>query len=131
MPYRIEVSRENDVVILYAEGCFDLSFGFALWQYCRPEEGRYRHYFISLARVTDLRDSGLAWLQMFVRWARGAGVTVRIMDGTPAHRERCINAGLPLYSPADLHFNPAGSDATIAIPLPAMQTSVRVNGHRF
>ncbi len=40
MSFMINRSRDGKTVILSVNGRFDLSLGFALWQYCRPEEYR-------------------------------------------------------------------------------------------
>lgn len=101
MSFHIQASTESAVVTLAVEGRFDLSIGFALWQYCRPEERRYHGYIIDLAQVSDLRDSGLSWLLMFTRWAKGSGVRVRVVNVSPEDRQRCAELGIPVYAPGD------------------------------
>jgi hypothetical protein len=83
MSYRIEVFTEHKAVALHAEGRFDLSLGFALWQFCRPEEGRYRYYLLDFARVSELCDSGLGWLRDFGRWAKRADASVHAVNVRP------------------------------------------------
>jgi hypothetical protein len=60
---------------------FDISQGIALWQYCQPEEYHYQKYVFNLSRVNDLRDSGLAWLRMFVKWAHREEAAVQVIMG--------------------------------------------------
>lgn len=121
MSYRIEVFTEHNAVALRAEGRFDLSLGFALWQFCRPEEGRYRYYLLDFACVSELCDSGVGWLRDFCRWAKEADASVHAVNVRPEHRQGCIDSGIPVYMPGDdpvfLRFDQARGEA-IATPLP-------------
>lgn len=83
MSFRIEISPDGQVVMLHADGYFDLSLGFAFWQYCQPLERGYRCYVFNFANVHELRDSGLGWLMQFTRRAEAAGASVRFVNEEP------------------------------------------------
>jgi len=70
--FTIMLSPDRKTVTLSAMGHFDLSLGFALWQYCEPDRNRHENYIIDLADVTEMRDSGLGWLIMLVSGRGGA-----------------------------------------------------------
>lgn len=93
MSFMINRSPDGKIVMLSVTGCFDLSLGFALWQYCQPEEYRYQSYVFNLSGVSELRDSGLAWLRMFVKWAQQEEATVRLII-RPEIKEEFVAAGL-------------------------------------
>lgn len=101
MGFRIEIDRGRALVTLWVEGRFDLRSGFALYQYCAREKRGFRHYVIDLARVTDLRESGLSWLRMFTRWAGGRGIGVRIINTGLEHTERCRQWDIAVCTPGD------------------------------
>jgi Anti-anti-sigma regulatory factor (antagonist of anti-sigma factor) len=68
--------------------------GFALWQYCQPDANGHQTYVFDLAEVTEVRDSGLAWLMMFQRRARRAGAHVGAVSVAPALEKRLAQAGI-------------------------------------
>jgi hypothetical protein len=83
---------------------FDISQGIALWQYCQPEEYHYQKYVFNLSRVNDLRDSGLAWLRMFVKWAHREEAAVQVII-RPELKEDFIAAGLDVEDTASSDSN--------------------------
>jgi len=92
----IKTSADRRTLKVTVRGRFDMSLVFDLWQTCQLERGRYHTYIFDLARVGELRDSGLAWLTMFQRWATKAKIGVRLMNCRPDIGERCIKAGLKM-----------------------------------
>jgi len=92
--FTIMLSADRKAVTLSAVGQFDLSHGFALWQYCEPERNRHENYIIDLVDVTDMRDSGLNWLIMFCEWARRSDARVRVVHARPAIACRLLAAGI-------------------------------------
>ncbi|MGH8582409.1 MAG: STAS domain-containing protein [Gammaproteobacteria bacterium] len=92
--FTILLSADRTTVTLSAVGHFDLSHGFALWQYCEPDRNRHESYIIDLADVTDMRDSGLGWLMMFCHWARRSGAGVRVVHARAAIAYRLLAAGI-------------------------------------
>jgi anti-anti-sigma regulatory factor len=98
-------SPDGKIVMLSVTGCFDLSLGFALWQYCKPEEYHYQKYVFNLSEVSDVRDSGLTWLRMFVKWAQQGEATVRLIT-RPEIKEDFIAAGLDVDDGAALAKRP-------------------------
>jgi anti-anti-sigma regulatory factor len=106
MAFIINRSRDGKTVILNVNGRFDISQGFALWQYCQPEEYHYQKYVFNLSGVNDLRDSGLAWLRMFVNWAHREEAVVRVII-RPEIKEDFIAAGLDVEYTAS---SEAGAD---------------------
>ncbi|MCI0421972.1 MAG: STAS domain-containing protein [Acidobacteria bacterium] len=92
--FMISLSPDGKTVTLSARGRFDLSLGFALWQYCQPEQGRHQTYIFDLSGVDDLHDSGLGWLKMFMRWAQRSGACVRMVNTRPEIEQRLIAAGI-------------------------------------
>ena len=92
--FTIMLSADRKAVTLSAVGHFDLSHGFALWQYCEPDRNRHENYIIDLREVTDMRDSGLGWLIMFCQWARRSGARVRVVHARPAIAYRLSAAGI-------------------------------------
>ncbi len=80
MSFRIEISQSQQVVTVNVKGRFDLSLGFAFWQYCEPEQRPARSYFFNFLDVTEVFDSGLTWLKTFLRWARKHGVRVCLVN---------------------------------------------------
>lgn len=103
--FTIMVSADGTTVTLSAMGHFDLSHGFALWQYCEPDRNRHESYIIDLADVTDMRDSGLGWLVMLRQWARRSGARVRVVHARPAIAYRLLAAGIA-HEPAWLLDSP-------------------------
>ena len=110
--FTIMLSADRETVTLSAVGHFDLSLGFALWQYCEPDRNRHENYIIDLADVTDMRDSGLGWLIMFCQWARRSGARVCVVHARPAIAYRLLAAGIahepawlvdPPSAVADIH----------------------------
>lgn len=126
MGFRIQVESTLARVTLWVEGRFDLSQGFALYQYCQPEEGRIRHCVISLAGVTDLRDSGLDWLRMFLRWGTERGIGVQIIDAKPEHAERYRQWNIPVHTPGDhplfLRLGDSGAEPRFDPDVPLSQS---------
>lgn len=106
--FTIILSADRKTVTLSAMGHFDLSLGFALWQYCEPDRNRHENYIIDLAEVTDMRDSGLGWLIMLRQWARRSGARVRVVHARPAIAYRLLTAGI------------AHEPACLVDPLPAV-----------
>ena len=90
----ITCSPDGATVVLSARGHFDLPLGFAFWQYCQPEMCRRETFVFNLAGVTELRDSGLGWLMMFLRWARRSGMGVRVINASPEVGPRLSAAGI-------------------------------------
>lgn len=99
--FTIMLSPDRKTVTLSAMGHFDLSLGFALWQYCEPDRNRHENYIIDLADVTEMRDSGLGWLIMFGQWARRSGARVSVVHARPANACRLSAAGIA-HEPARL-----------------------------
>jgi len=98
----IKTSADRRTLNVTVRGRFDMSLVFDLWQTCQLEQGRYHTYIFDLARVGELRDSGLAWLMMFQRWATKAKIGVRLMNCRPEITERCASAGLEMEAAAPL-----------------------------
>ncbi|MGH8536070.1 MAG: STAS domain-containing protein [Gammaproteobacteria bacterium] len=92
--FTIMLSADGKTVTLSAMGHFDMSLGFALWQYCEPDRNRHESYIVDLADVTDMRDSGLGWLVMLRQWARRSGARVRVIHARPAIAYRLLTAGI-------------------------------------
>ncbi|MGH9894480.1 MAG: hypothetical protein ACREA0_21360 [bacterium] len=101
MSFRIEVAVGRNVVLLWVQGRFDLSTGFAVFQCCQPEIQPFRLYALNLAGVSDLRDAGLSWLRMFMPWGQRAGISVQIIDVRPEHRQRYSEWGIPVAASID------------------------------
>lgn len=101
MSFRIEAGVGRNVVMLWVEGRFDLSTGFAVFQCCQPDMHPFRHNGLNLGGVSDLRDAGLSWLRMFMRWAQGAEIGVQIINVRPEHRQRCAEWGIPVATSID------------------------------
>lgn len=136
MSFHIQVDTERAVVMMWAEGLFDLSTGFAVYQYCQPEERRYHHYILNLARVSELRDSGLSWLRTFIRRAKEAEIRVDVINVKPEHRQRCSEWRIPVYTPGDhpalLGLGDSGlepiEELDLGVPIP--KTVRRVDSRR-
>jgi len=94
----INTFADDGILRVIVTGPLDMSLVFDLWQTCQLEQGRYHTYIFDLARVGELRDSGLAWLMMFQRWATKAKIGVRLMNCRPDVGERCVSAGLEMGS---------------------------------
>ncbi len=92
--FTIMLSADRKTVTLSVKGHFDLSHGFALWQYCEPDRNHHENYIVDLADVTDMRDSGLNWLIMFCQWARRSDARVRVVHARPAIAYRLLAAGI-------------------------------------
>ncbi|MGH8533864.1 MAG: STAS domain-containing protein [Gammaproteobacteria bacterium] len=92
--FTIMSSADGKTVTLSAMGHFDMSLGFALWQYCEPDRNHHESYIIDLADVTDMRDSGLGWIVMLRQWARRSGARVRVIHARPAIACQLLAAGL-------------------------------------
>ena len=92
--FTIMLSADRKTVTLSAMGHFDLSHGFALWQYCEPDRNRHENYIIDLADVTDMRDSGLNWLIMFYQWARRGDARVCVVHARPAIACQLLAVGI-------------------------------------
>ncbi len=92
---RIESWVIDQTVTIAIFGCFDLSLSASLWAASRWHSDRFDKYVVQMNGVTELRDSGLAWLIMFKRKTLGiqASVVVRGCRGEIA--SRCQAAGLP------------------------------------
>jgi ABC-type transporter Mla MlaB component len=103
--FTIHIIPDHETVMLSAYGHFDLAVGFALWQYCQPEQRRYRHYIVDLAGVNELRDSGLAWLIMFSRWAAARGAGVRLINAYHEIEQRCLAAGITVNDSATCNID--------------------------
>lgn len=98
----IKTSADRRTLKVTVRGRFDMSLVFDLWQTCQLEQGRYHTYIFDLARVGELRDSGLAWLTMFHWRATRAGAGVRLINCRPEITERCVSAGLEMGAAAPL-----------------------------
>lgn len=94
MSFTITITPDNSTVIMHAYGHFDMSQGFALWNYCQPENGNYKNYIINLREVKELRDSGLGWLMAFQRYARSINAGVRIITANSAFQHRLGQIGV-------------------------------------
>ncbi len=92
--FNILVSGDDATVTLRVRGAFDLSVGFAFWQYCQPEVHRRRTYVFDLEEVNDLQDSGLGWLQSFLRQARRYGQRVDLIRARAEVVQRLRAAGI-------------------------------------
>ena len=90
----IEISAQYDTLKVAVKGRFDMSLCFDLWYKCQLEDGRFRSYLFDLGEVSDLRDSGLAWLMMFSRRAEKTGARTCIINCGPEVAGRCLAAGL-------------------------------------
>src|ERR671915_164237 len=96
----IKTSADHRTLKITVRGRFDMSLVFDLWQTCQLEQGRYHTYIFDLARVDELRDSGLAWLTMFHWRATRAGAGVRLINCPSDVGEGCIKAGVEMGSVA-------------------------------
>jgi ABC-type transporter Mla MlaB component len=96
----IKRPADGGILRVMITGHFDMSLVFDLWQTCQLEQDRYHTYLFDLARVGELRDSGLAWLTMFHRRATRAGAGVRLINCRPEMAERCVSVGLEMGSVA-------------------------------
>ena len=105
MAFTINISPDGKIVVISVTGRFDLSLGFALWQRCQPEKRCYQTYIFNLSDVIELRDSGLAWLKLFTKWAREVGADVHIVRARSEIEKRCIDAGIDV----DTSTYPAGN----------------------
>ncbi len=108
--FTIMLSADRKTVTLSAVGQFDLSHGFALWQYCEPDRNRHESYIIDLTEVTDMRDSGLGWLIMFCQWARRSDARVRVVHACPAIAYRLLAVGIAHESACLVDPRPAVVD---------------------
>jgi anti-anti-sigma regulatory factor len=100
MSFTITISPDGKTVSFSVSGRFDLSLGFALWQYCQPEKRCYQTYIFNLSSVSDLRDSGLAWLKLFTKWAREVGADVHLSNASSEIEKRCIATGIDVATSA-------------------------------
>jgi ABC-type transporter Mla MlaB component len=76
--------------LTFKEGC-------RFWREQRPEEWPFKVCHVDLSGVTGCSDNGLAWLHIFMRWARSVDVEICFVNAPAALRPMLIEAGIPLY----------------------------------
>lgn len=121
----ISVERTGDLgavqsVTVRVSGRFGFKTGCDIWEACQPELRGYRIYYLDLARTTVLHDNGIAWLRMFLGWARNAGRSVRIRNATPQMRIELAKAGVSITGTAqqgDAGLRPRGDSAPAVLPV--------------
>lgn len=92
--FNISVSSDDSTVTLQVSGVFDLSAGFAFWQYCQPEIRQRQTYVFDLGEVNDLRDSGVGWLLTFLHRARRSGMRVDFIGADVQVARRLREVGI-------------------------------------
>jgi anti-anti-sigma regulatory factor len=85
MSFTIRISNNRQTVLMSVKGRFDLSQGFALWQYCQPDQRSFQTFIFDLKEVHDLRDSGVGWLMMFKKHAQKMGAGLEIINAGMEH----------------------------------------------
>jgi ABC-type transporter Mla MlaB component len=76
--------------LTFKEGC-------RFWREQRPEEWTFRQCLIDLSGVTECSENGLAWLQIFLRWARSVDVDVCFVEAPPEVATMLEGIGVPVY----------------------------------
>src|SRR3990172_1689586 len=103
MTYNIELFGEEGgvrIVRVHLRGNFSFKDGSAVWETCRPEQLRCQVYYLDLAQVTGLQENGIAWLRLFLRWARESGCSVRIVNAPLMLRSQLARAGISVSGTA-------------------------------
>src|SRR3954468_4363316 len=94
MGRNIQTTARGGVLIVQPTGRFDLTLGYELWQICEPDQRQYRGYVFDLVGVSDLRDSGVAWLLMMERWVANIGIKFKVVNVRPEFARRIAEAGI-------------------------------------
>lgn len=92
---------------IHLRGHFCFKEGLDLWQTVHPRKQLCQIYYVDMAGVDDLTEDGVAWIRMFLRWAEGTGVSVRIIDASPAHLALLGEAGISENGTAIDHDGPS------------------------
>lgn len=94
MSFTIRISKNQQTILMSIKGRFDLSHGFALWQYCQPDQRSFRNFVFDLKDVKELRDSGVGWLMLFNKHAEKMGASLEIINAGAEHVRLLADAGL-------------------------------------
>lgn len=90
------ISSRGRTIFVSPKGSFDLSAGFSLWESLRPDDWRCDWYVFDMVEVSELRDSGLHWLRLFVNWARQTDVGICMINLQPRLAKCCEDNGIEL-----------------------------------
>ena len=96
MAQTLKISTRGRTIFVNPKGQFDLSTGFSFWETLRPDDWRCDWYVFDMVEVTDMGDSGINWLRIFVNWARQTDVGICIFNLHPRLVRRCEEAGMEL-----------------------------------
>lgn len=83
MRYEIRTLGENwgvRIATIHLNGEFGFNDGSAFWNTCEPEKQQCQVYYFDLSEVSLIRPDGLAWLRVFLLWARESGRSVRFIS---------------------------------------------------
>lgn len=94
MGKNIQTTAKAGVLIVQPTGRFDLTLGYELWRTCEPDQRQYRGYVFDLSGISDLRDSGVAWLLMMERWVANIGIRFQVINARPEFARRLTEAGI-------------------------------------
>jgi len=96
MTQTLKVSTRGRTIFINPKGLFDLSAGFSFWESLRPDDWRCDWYVFDMVEVTDLGDSGINWLRIFVNWAQQTDVGICVINLHPRLVQRMEDAGIEL-----------------------------------
>jgi len=103
MPFIVESIRAEGCVrraMIRLCGCLNAAEGLTLAKQVLSRRQHDQVYYLDLGAVTSVDKSGVAWLHLFLRWARSNGISVRLLNAETTIAARLATAGISEHGTA-------------------------------